>query len=205
MLVEVMPSVIEHIAPDVRQDNVSVCNNAAWCAGEIALKQGAGMATYVAPLMERLVPLLLNTKAQRSLTENAAVTIGRLALVCPESAAPHLSVFIKNWCDALAEIKDNEEKDSAFRGICLAIQTNPAGVAEHFGSFLHALVRWRTPSEELSQMFRSVSKGISLSYRIILAKTDRVHPRSCFTRIDSGSARRLRVPAPFSYPFPRQT
>jgi len=125
-----MPAVISSVIVDARQENVSVCNNAAWCAGEIALKHGAAMDQYAVPLMERLVPLLLSAKAVRSLTENAAVTIGRLALVCPQAVAPHLNVFIKNWCDALAEIKDNEEKDSAFRGICLAIQTNPPGVAE---------------------------------------------------------------------------
>lgn len=130
ILPEIMPHVIDAISPDVRVEFVSVCNNAAWCAGEIALKNGAAMEVYVAPLMERLVPLLMNTKAARSLTENAAVTIGRLALVCPQTVAPHLAVFVKNWCDALAEIKDNEEKDSAFRGICLAIRTNPSGVAE---------------------------------------------------------------------------
>lgn len=130
MLPEILPQVINAVSPDVRAENVSVCNNAAWCAGEIALKHGAAMDTFVTPLMERLVPLLMNSKAARSLTENAAVTIGRLALVSPQTVAPHLAVFIKNWCDALAEIKDNEEKDSAFRGICLTILTNPPGIAE---------------------------------------------------------------------------
>ena len=125
-----MPLGIEAITPHVQPEYVSVCNNAAWCAGEIALKYGAPMADFVGPLMERLIPLLLNSRVVRSLTENAAVTIGRLALVCPQHVAPHLGVFIKPWCDALAEIKDNDEKDSAFQGICRAIQANPAGVAE---------------------------------------------------------------------------
>lgn len=178
MLPEVMPQVIDAITQDVRHDSVSVCNNAAWCAGEIAMQQGeqwcttpfliladidyagAAMEPYIQPLMERLVPLLLSPKAVRSLTENAAVTIGRLALVCPALVAPHLGAFIKNWCDALAEIKDNEEKDSAFRGICQAIRSNPSGVAEHFGSFLNALVRWRTPSQELGTMFQSILQGL---------------------------------------------
>lgn len=175
-----MPLVITSITPEVRTEYISVCNNAAWCAGEIALKHGTSMAEFVSPLMERLIPLLLNGRVVRSLTENAAVTIGRLALVCPQHVAPHLGLFIRPWCDALAEIKDNDEKDSAFQGICLAIQANPTGVAEvgavtmvilpsrantdlilrklkHFGSFLNALVRWRTPSQKLSEMFTSVS------------------------------------------------
>ena len=130
MLPQVMPHVVDAISPEVRPEFVSVCNNAAWCAGEISLKHGAQMEAYVAPLMQRLVPLLLNAKAARSLTENAAVTIGRLAFVCPQLVAPHLGIFLKQWCDALAEIKDNDEKDSAFRGICLAIQSNPNGAAE---------------------------------------------------------------------------
>mgnify|MGYP001594660372 CR=1 FL=1 len=37
--------------------------------------------------------------------------------------------LIGGRCTALAEIKDNEEKDSAFRGICAAIQLNPNGVS----------------------------------------------------------------------------
>lgn len=76
---------------------VSVCNNAAWAAGEIALQAGADMAPFVQPLMEKIVPVLLSNKAARSLTENSAVTIGRLASVCPEIVAPHLGLFVSAW------------------------------------------------------------------------------------------------------------
>lgn len=31
-------------------------------------------------------------------------------------------------CEALWEIKDNEEKDSAFRGFCSLIEVNPQGI-----------------------------------------------------------------------------
>jgi hypothetical protein len=31
-------------------------------------------------------------------------------------------------CQALWEIKDNAEKDSAFRGFCAMIELNPAGI-----------------------------------------------------------------------------
>lgn len=105
------------------------------------------MDPYVNPLISRLVPLLLSSKAARSLAENAAVTIGRLGLVSPQLVAPHLEVFIQYWCvnfytkrlaqshfaircNALAEIKDNDEKDSAFRGICMVIQANPGGLSK---------------------------------------------------------------------------
>lgn len=38
-------------------------------------------------------------------------------------------------CTSLRNIRDNEEKDSAFRGICVMIGVNPAGVVQ---------VRWNT-------------------------------------------------------------
>lgn len=33
-------------------------------------------------------------------------------------------------CTSLRNIRDNEEKDSAFRGICVMIGVNPAGVVQ---------------------------------------------------------------------------
>ncbi|GAA5942297.1 Kap104p [Sporobolomyces koalae] len=164
LLPQFMPVLISHIEVEPRAAEVSVCNNAAWAAGEIALQAGPDMEPYVTPLMERLVPVLLSTKSARSLTENSAVTIGRLALVCPNTVAPHLQVFVSAWCQALADIKDNDEKDSAFRGICSAIQANPNGISSAFGYFLNAVARWLRPSEQLNDMFRTILvafKGMS--------------------------------------------
>jgi transportin-1 len=48
----------------------------------------------------------------------------------PALVAPHLSEFAQAWCQALYEIRDNEEKDSAFRGLCTLVQTNPAGITK---------------------------------------------------------------------------
>ena len=48
----------------------------------------------------------------------------------PTLVAPLLPEFAQAWCQALYEIRDNEEKDSAFRGLCTLVQTNPAGIAK---------------------------------------------------------------------------
>ena len=85
-------------------------------------------AQWVGPLIQRLVPILLHPKAPRSLHENAAVSIGRIGLMHPSLVAPHLGEFAQAWCQALYEIRDNEEKDSAFRGFCTLIEVNPQGI-----------------------------------------------------------------------------
>lgn len=87
-------------------------------------------AQWVEPLISRLVPLLLHPKAPRSLHENAAVSIGRIGLMHPRMVAPALPDFAQAWCQALFEIRDNEEKDSAFRGLCTLVQVNPMGIAK---------------------------------------------------------------------------
>jgi len=127
----IMPSVIEQIVIEPQVDCVSVCNNAAWAVGEIALQYTADaspLEPFIQPLIQRLVPILLNSKSPKSLSENAAVTIGRLGLVAPAMIAPELGTFAQAWCTALWEIKDNEEKDSAFRGFCMMISVNPQGI-----------------------------------------------------------------------------
>lgn len=91
---------------------------------------------WVQPLISRLIPILLHPKAPRSLHENAAVSIGRIGLMHPTLVAPHLPEFAQAWCQALYEIRDNEEKDSAFRGLCTLVQTNPAGMAKVCGDVL---------------------------------------------------------------------
>lgn len=126
-----MPAVIDQIIAEPGPESISVCNNAAWAAGEIALQyngSAAPLEPFVPPLISRLIPILINPKSPKSLSENAAVTIGRIGLVCPATVAPELPKFAQAWCTALWEIKDNEEKDSAFRGFCMMISANPAGI-----------------------------------------------------------------------------
>lgn len=154
-----MPEIIRQIDVETPLGLTSVCNNAAWAAGEVAIKAGEKMTEYIEALLSRLVPILRSTRVARSLTENSAVTIGRLALACPQLIAPHLDQFIKQWCQALAEIKDNDEKDSAFRGMCLAIEINPHGLTDGFGFWLNAVGRWSRPSSDLSNKFKALLHG----------------------------------------------
>lgn len=161
-LVTVMPLVMQQIELEPSVECVSVCNNATWAVGEIALGFGndpASLEQFVVPLIQRLIPILLSQKSPRSLMENAAVAIGRIGLVCPAPIAPHLNLFARQWCVALWEIKDNDEKDSAFRGFCMLIQANPAGVQKDFMWFCNAVCKWMNPSPELQDMFGKILNG----------------------------------------------
>ncbi|KAI0669611.1 ARM repeat-containing protein [Trametes maxima] len=158
----IMQELISQLDPEPKVEFISACNNAAWAVGEIALRYGrddAEFQQWVHPLVSRLIPILLHPKAPRSLHENAAVSIGRIGLMHPGLVAPLLPEFAQAWCQALYEIRDNEEKDSAFRGLCTLVQTNPAGITKSLLWFCNAIVRWNQPSAELNSMFQTLLNG----------------------------------------------
>lgn len=158
----IMNELIQQLDPEPKVEFISACNNAAWSVGEVALRYGRDdpeFQQWVNPLISRLIPILLHPKAPRSLHENAAVSIGRIGLMHPVLVAPLLPEFAQAWCQALYEIRDNEEKDSAFRGLCTLVQVNPAGIAKSLLWFCNAIVRWNNPSQELNAMFAQLLTG----------------------------------------------
>ena len=60
-------------------------------------------------------------------------------------------------CTSLRNIRDNDEKDSAFRGICAMIGVNPSGVVQDFIFFCDAVASWVNPRADLKDMFHKVS------------------------------------------------
>ena len=87
---------------------------------------------------------------------HAAITLGRLGLVSSEDVAPFLAQFIRQWCASLRNIRDNDEKDSAFRGLCLMISINPGALVNDFIYFCDALASWINPRPDLKEMFYKV-------------------------------------------------
>ena len=59
-------------------------------------------------------------------------------------------------CLSLRNIRDNDEKDSAFRGMCQMITVNPAGVVGDFVYFCDAVASWSHLKDDLKDMFIKV-------------------------------------------------
>lgn len=56
----------------------------------------------------------------------------------------------------MRNIRDNEEKDSAFRGMCHMITVNPGGVVHDFIFFCDAVASWARPKQDLKDVFIKV-------------------------------------------------
>ena len=153
----VMNELIMQLDPEPKVEFIGTCINASWAVGEIALRCGRGechlvvavtrgtrsrrsfsraptddsdFQLWVHPLISRLIPILLHPKAPGSIRKYAAVSIGRIGLMHPMLVALLLSDFAQAWCQALCAAPECEEKDSAFRGLCTLVQTNPVGITK---------------------------------------------------------------------------
>jgi len=116
--------------------------------GEIAVKLGEDdMKQYVPILLQPLVVIINQQNTPKMLLENTAITIERMGFICPQEVAPSLNQFVHPWCTSLHNIRDNDKKDSAFRGMCSMISVNPAGVVQDFIFFYDAVASWQSPQQ----------------------------------------------------------
>ena len=144
-------------------ENIGASNNVCWAVGELALvvPRDTIESTAVA-LTERLVSIMTATKVVKSLFENAAITLGRIALTCPEPLAPHLDHFMTPWCYGLCRISDNVEKEHAFSGLFKLIRLNPASLGGGIVPLSCSIASWQ---QVKNVQLRSEMKETLLAYK----------------------------------------
>ncbi|KAJ9165919.1 hypothetical protein P3X46_020732 [Hevea brasiliensis] len=138
------------------KESFSVTNNACWAIGELAINVGSSISEVreeVSPVVMTvfscLVPILLHAEGiNRSLVENSAITLGRLAWVCPEIVSPHMEHFMQPWCAALSMIRDDVEKEDAFRGLFAIVRLNPSGALNSLEYMCRAIASWHVMRSE---------------------------------------------------------
>jgi len=143
---------------------VSVCNNASWAIGEVAIKVGGDMRPYIEPMLARLIPIMQrHDSINKSLVENTAITLGRLGLVAPDLGAARLEDYVAPWCVALRSIRDDIEKEHAFQGLCAMIRLNPRAPLNAMLQLCDALASWTDLPPALQENFRQIIEGYKTS------------------------------------------
>ncbi|GFS34682.1 transportin 1 [Actinidia rufa] len=141
------------LSPPKLRENLSVANNACWAIGELAMKVRQEISPVVMTVISSLVPILHHAEElNKSLIENSAITLGRLAWVCPELVSPHMGHFMQSWCIALSMIRDDDiEKEDAFRGLCAMVNNTPAGALSSLIFMCKAIASWHVRVEIRSE------------------------------------------------------
>lgn len=140
----------------------SLCNkvvsvlSSGLCCSLTARNTGGGMGPYVERLYNCLVKIIQTPDIPTSVTENAAVALGRLGLGSCDELAPHLESFAYPFLDALAKVAETDEKDSALRGFCLVVGRNPEAMESCLVPFFRAIAKYKHASQELNELFLQV-------------------------------------------------
>ncbi|KAI8968919.1 armadillo-type protein [Mycotypha africana] len=137
---------------------VSVYNNVLWALGEIIMRWGNNVHPDIPSLLNAFLRFLTHPQAPPSIHENAMIALGRLGYACPGAVAPYLKYFIKPWLEKSLSVRDGEEKDSAFIGLCLMIKLSVQDARPELCLLLHAVSILKAPSITLSKELVDVIK-----------------------------------------------
>ncbi|XP_073106539.1 transportin-1 isoform X2 [Elaeis guineensis] len=160
-LQEFLDAAAKQLHSSAVKEAVSVANNACWAIGELTVKVRQEISPIVLAVISCLVPILQNAEGlNKSLIENSAITLGRLGWVCPELVAPHMEHFMQSWCTALCMIRDDFEKEDAFRGLCAMVRAIPLGAVSSLAYLCKAIASWHEiRSEDLNNEVCEVLNG----------------------------------------------
>ncbi|KAJ0241878.1 Transportin-1 [Hirschfeldia incana] len=160
-LLEFLEIASQQLSANLTRENLSVANNACWAIGELAVKVRQEVSPIVTNVVSSLGLILHHGEAvNKSLVENSAITLGRLAWIRPDLVAPHMEHFMKPWCSALSMVHDDIEKEEAFRGLCAVANVNPSGGVSSLVCICKAIASWHEiRSEDVNNEVSQVLNG----------------------------------------------
>uniref|UniRef100_M4F875 Transportin-1 n=1 Tax=Brassica campestris TaxID=3711 RepID=M4F875_BRACM len=160
-LIEFLQVASQQLSTNLIGENLSVANNACWAIGELAVKVRQEVSPIVTNVVSALALILQHAEAvNKSLVENSAITLGRLAWIRPDLVAPHMEHFMKPWCLALSMVRDDLEKEDAFRGLCAVVKVNPSGGVSSLVVICKAIASWHEiRSEDVNSEVSQVLNG----------------------------------------------
>ncbi|XP_018440559.1 transportin-1 isoform X2 [Raphanus sativus] len=154
-MVEFLEIASQQLSANLIRENLSVANNACWAIGELAVKVRQEVSPIVTNVVSSLGLILQHGEAvNKSLVENSAITLGRLAWIRPDLVAPHMEHFMKPW------VRDDIEKEDAFRGLCAVVKVNPSGGVSSLVFICIAIASWHEiRSEDVKNEVSQVLNG----------------------------------------------
>ena len=147
-LPQIFPILVKQLDMDTLLDEdietgFGVVNNALWSSGEIALQHGKAMEPFIPKLMERFIDIMNHPHMPKSVSENAAIALGRLGLECSHLLSDSLGQYCESWLTAMDDVGSSEEKATAFKGFSMIVCRNPTVMESSLLHFFSAIARYR--------------------------------------------------------------
>ncbi|KRT85729.1 Armadillo repeat containing protein [Oryctes borbonicus] len=151
-----IPVVIENL--DKRFDGA--CNNAAWVIGKLCLAMGKNIEPYLGQIFEHFVEILQSCNGSKAMYQTVAISLCTLGLVCPDEIAQQLGTILRPCCQAMRNVRDCDEKEIGFRGMCELVVRNPTALMTDFIYFCDAVASWNTIKPDVKEIIRNILLSI---------------------------------------------
>lgn len=142
-----------------KTESLALANNSVWALGELYGSGGSGsdvLNRQAATVADALLKIASCTgKIQRSLMENASLTLGRIALVAPTVISGRLASIIVLWIRWATKTSDFEEFRSSFSGICAAAQLNLKVMRQFANDLVLAVRNNQKRCKEIDQLLNN--------------------------------------------------
>lgn len=173
-LIPALPEYVRGTVEALNPEYMSVSNNATWALGELAIMAGFLppqvpvnreniKRTLLEGALDPLIRVVNIPQLNKSLLENSALTLGRLGLVLADVVAPKLSTFAESVFASLRDIRDDVEKEQAFRGMNAMVKLNPTAIFDCFVHYVDAIASWFHCKPDLEMEFASILAGYKSS------------------------------------------
>ncbi|KAF7276137.1 hypothetical protein GWI33_010894 [Rhynchophorus ferrugineus] len=149
---EYIPLIIKNL--DEHSD--VVCNNAAWVIGRMCSVMGANIQPYVPDIVRHFVHILRDPAVARTMHQSVAISLCSIFFVAPDVSVPDLDLVLKNCCMLIRNVRDSDEKDLAFRGLCQVVVRRPEFTKNYFIYFCDAAASWFNIRPDLKDTIKSV-------------------------------------------------
>jgi transportin-1 len=102
------------------------------------------------------INILRNPSVSRAMHQTVSVSLCTLCCVCPDITISESDTVLKNCCMSLRSLKDSDEKDLAFRGLCQVVVRHPDFCQNNFMYFCDAVASWNTVKPDLKDIIKNI-------------------------------------------------
>ncbi|KAH6649013.1 armadillo-type protein [Truncatella angustata] len=103
----------------------------------------ACLAPFVPDLFRRFVEIIADPNIPKSVSENAAIALGRLGLANAGLLAPQLGNWAEEFLTSMDEVDPSDEKATAFRGFTAIVEQNPMAMEKSLLHYFTSIARYR--------------------------------------------------------------
>lgn len=117
---------------------LTLCNNALFCLGEIAMACPALLMPQIQSTQQQVIAhFTSHKKLQKLFAQNVAKTIGRLALLDKSVVTGSLATFLKQWSLSIKSCSDSLSKRQSVQGIFSVLLDLPATAQDFYEYVLY--------------------------------------------------------------------